>query len=131
MVNAPFHTTGGFSTDPTSMGNYGRVEQTVASDGGASQALSDALEKNKDPKKVIEITPSVDDFFFADIGDKIKVTLETASELMQYDGEVNVLKKLIDTRGVVRIEVSSTTVRALSFFETVKQNAKEIQKLKT
>lgn len=131
MINAPFHTTGGFSTDATSIWNFGRIEQVVSSDGTPAQALADALEKHKDLIKVIDVTPSVDDFFFADIWDKVKLYIDAGNDIMQFDWSVNVIQKLIDTRWVVRIQVSSTTVKALTFLETVKENQKEIQKLKT
>lgn len=130
IVNAPFHSTGWFDTDATSIGTFGRIEKTIVPDGSVSVALADTLAKQKDLVKVIEVTPIVDDFFFAEVGDILKLTIDAGNDIMQYSGSVNVLQKTIDSRGVVRVTVSSTTVISPTFIETVIQHGKEIEKLK-
>jgi hypothetical protein len=54
-------------TDATSIGNYGRLEENITPDGSASVALADTLAKKKDLAQLIEVDPSIDDFFFADV----------------------------------------------------------------
>jgi hypothetical protein len=75
------------------------------------------------------VDPSIDDFFFADVWDKISLYLDAGNDIMQYIWAVNVLQKIIDTRWSVNVTVSTTTVRALWFFDTIKENERQIKKL--
>lgn len=126
IINAPFDKSAWFSTDADSIGSFGRLEKTVWS----VQERTTTLEQHKDLIKILEVEPSIDDFFFADIGDQLKLELDAGNDLMQHNWSVHVLQKIIDTRDVVRVQVSTTTTKSLSFLETVKDNAREILKLK-
>jgi hypothetical protein len=48
---------------------------------------------------------------------------------MTYYGTVNVLQKIQDTRGVVRLLVSSSTVKVPTLLETIRDHEKSIKKL--
>lgn len=129
IINAPFHSTGGFSTDPTSITNFGRIEKTVTWDGTPAQVLSDTLAKHKDLVKVIDVTPVLYDFFLVDVWDVVQVNIDAGNDIMQYVWSVNVLQKTLDTRWVIRVQVSSSTIKSLSFLETVKKHERDIEKL--
>lgn len=75
LTNAVFGKTVGFSTDAGSITQYGRVERFVTGDGSEATLIADTLDKNKELLKQIELDPSVQDFFFANIGDIVAVNI--------------------------------------------------------
>lgn len=129
IVNAPYEAVSGFTTDATSISTYGRIERTVVADWSASVAKADALEKWKDLIKQIEVDPSIDDFFFANIWDLVQVMLDAGNDIMQFDGSAKILQIQIDTRGVVRVTVSSNSVRTPTLAEVIREHSKRLDKL--
>jgi len=129
LINAPYAKSTGFLTSAESIDFHWRVEQVVTSDGSDNQALQDTLSKYAYPQQIITVDPRISDFFFANIGDCIALVLDAWNELMYYQGAVYVLQKTIDTRWVVKVTVSTTTTKPLSFLETIRDNQKRLQKL--
>jgi len=129
LTNAVFGKTVGFSTDAGSITQYGRVERFVTGDGSEATLIADTLEKNKELLKQIELDPSVQDFFFANIGDIVAVNIVWLNELVEFQGTARIMQKSIDTRGMVKVIVSKNSVKTPSFFERIREYDKRISKL--
>jgi hypothetical protein len=129
LTNAPYAKGTWFQISEESIDTYWRFEQTITTDGSSWQALQDILTKQEHPQQIITIDPRISNFFFASIGDCIALVLDAWNELMRYQWSVYVIQKKIDTRWVIKVTISTTTNKALSFLETIRENQKRLQKL--
>jgi len=129
LSNAPFEKSIWFQTDTVSINSYGRVEETITADGSPTVALHDTLTSKSSLIKIIDIDPKVKDFFAVNIWDLLSVDIHAGNDIMSYYGTVNVLQKTQDTRGVVKLLVSSSTVKVPSLLETIRNHEKSIKKL--
>lgn len=129
LTNAPFEKTVWFQTDSSSIESYGRVEETITADGSPTVALQDTLESKASLAKIIDIDPKVKDFFAVNVWDRLSVDINAGNDIMTYYGTVHVLQKTQDRRGVVKLLVSSSTVKVPTLLETIRNHEKSIKKL--
>lgn len=99
-------------TDATSITTYWLIEDIVTSSGtGANEleTMTQQLADKKDGTPVYEIDPDVDDFFFADLGDQIKVVVDTGNETYKYEGAMIATEKRIRFDGINQITIKLST----------------------
>jgi len=131
LTNSPFEKSVWFQIDQESIDTYGRVEETISADGNATVALQETLTSKASGARVLELSPIVQDFFAVSIWDLLAVHIDAGNEIMNYTWSVQVLQKIQDTRGVVRLTVSSSTTRIPTLLETIREHDKLIKKLET
>lgn len=99
-------------TDSASIAEYWLIEDVVASSGtGANEleTMTNQLAEKKNATPVYEIDPDVDDFFFADIADQVKVVVDTGNELFRCEIPMMITEKRIVFGLVNRITVKLST----------------------
>lgn len=131
LINAPFEKTAGFQIDQESINTYGRIEESISADGNPTVALQETLTTKASGARVLELSPIIQDFFTVNIWDLLAVQIDAGNEIMTYTGSVQVLQKIQDTRGKVRLIVSTSTTRIPTLLETIREHDKLIKKLQT
>lgn len=131
LINATFEKTAGFQIDQESINTYGRIEESISADGNPTVALQETLTTKASGARVLELSPIIQDFFTVNIWDLLAVHIDAGNEIMTYTGSVQVLQKLQDTRGKVRLIVSTSTTRIPTLLETIREQEKRIKKLET
>lgn len=131
LTNSPFEKSAGFQINQESINTYGRIEESISADGNADVALQETLTTKASWARVIELSPIIKDFFAVSIWDLLAVYIDAGNEIMTYTGSVQVLQKIQDTRGVVKLIISSSTTRIPTLLETIREHDKLIKKLQT
>lgn len=94
MANAAVDTNWGTTyEDSASIIEYGRIERTVSSSGSGAVSAQWYVDERKNSIREFDIQPDSDNFWSCDIGDIVKVNINTGNDLMFYNGTMNVVGK--------------------------------------
>lgn len=112
-------------TDPTSISSFGAIERFFTSSGKDTDTASEILNKRKNSTREISFTPISRDFFEADIGDMVRVYINSSNILNNFIWSVKILEKRYQSWDLESISITTSTgeIKTLWFFA-------EIQKIK-
>ena len=71
--------------DIASIGEFGRIERSISNNGNIQEAVNNYVEERKDSIKEFDIAPNISDFFFCDVGDMVRVYINSGNDIMFYD----------------------------------------------
>lgn len=132
LSNAIMWKSNNFSSDATSISKYWRVEDVITnSDWNESAEIADQLAERKNWTKKIELEPNVDNFFFAEVGDKVSILLNAWNAVWQSSGEAKIFEKVVDFKDVPEVWVKLSETKAYSqwLIETIRDTAKRVERL--
>lgn len=89
------------------------------------------LEERKDSIRELEITPSANNFFIANIWDLVKVYINSWSDLLYYDWNLKIIEKEFTSwdLNLVKIKLSTWKIKSLNILEKISEMDSKINNL--
>lgn len=112
--------------DPDSILEFGRIERPFTSNGSVTDSVKWFVEERKDSVREYDISPLSNDFWLCDIGDLVKVYMNTGNDLMYYNGSMKVTEKSFKAW-----EVDTVTIKLSKWKVKTKNLADELKEIKT
>ncbi|PZM85072.1 hypothetical protein DLH72_02220 [Candidatus Gracilibacteria bacterium] len=90
------------------------------------------LQENKNSLKEFKIEPIISDFFFCNVGDTVKVSIDNGTEMLKFDGSLKVVEKSYKSGDleVVTFKLNSSKFRSKNIFETISELKSDVKNLK-
>lgn len=83
----------GYAENIASIQEFWRIERTFTNSGNIQQATQNYVNERKDSIKEFEISPNIPNFYLCDVGDIVRVYINSWNDLMFYDGAMKVIEK--------------------------------------
>lgn len=112
--------------DTTSIETYWRIEEFFS-----SWEKNSILNERKNSIRELEINPSNNDFFIADIWDLVNVYINTGSDLLFHNGHLKIIEKELVSWELnkVNIKLSSWNIKSLQIVEKIAEMDGKIKNL--
>ncbi|HNG97712.1 MAG TPA: hypothetical protein PLW93_05560, partial [Candidatus Absconditabacterales bacterium] len=109
--------------DIGSINEYGRIERCFTNNGNITQATQNYVNERNDSIREFDISPNVADFFYCDLGDIVRVYINSGNDLMFYDGTLKVIEKSYTAgeMGKITFKLSQNKVKAQQLNEKIKE----------
>ena len=109
--------------DIGSINEYWRIERCFTNNGNITQATQNYVNERNDSIREFDISPNVADFFYCDLGDIVRVYINSWNDLMFYDGTLKVIEKSYTAweMGKITFKLSQNKVKAQQLNEKIKE----------
>ncbi|HNG97690.1 MAG TPA: hypothetical protein PLW93_05450, partial [Candidatus Absconditabacterales bacterium] len=117
--------------DIVSIAEYGRIERSISNNGNIQEAVTNYVQERKDSIREFEITPQIHDFFFCDVGDLVRVYINSGNDIMFYDGSLKVIEKSYTAGEMPKIsfKLAKNKIKTVELNEKIKDMNRRIQRL--
>lgn len=90
------------------------------------------LQENKNSLKEFKIEPTISDFFFCNVWDTVKVSIDNWTEMLKFDWSLKVVEKSYKSWDLetVNFKLNSSKFRTKNIFETISELKSDVKNLK-
>ncbi len=112
-----------YTEDISSIAEFWRIERSFTNNGNITQATQNYVDERKNSLREFDISPNVSDFFYCDLGDIVRVYINSWNDLMFYDGTLKVIEKSYTAweMGKITFKLSKNQVKAPQLDEKLKE----------
>mgnify|MGYP007030461603 CR=1 FL=1 len=109
--------------DTDSIAEYWRIERCFTNNGNITQATQNYVNERNDSIREFDISPNIADFFYCDLGDIVRVYINSWNDLMFYDGTLKVIEKSYTAweMGKITFKLSQNKIKAQQLNEKIKE----------
>lgn len=117
--------------DIASIGEFGRIERSISNNGNIQEAVNNYIQERKDSIKEFDIAPNISDFFFCDVGDMVRVYINSGNDIMFYDWPLKVIEKSYTAWEMPKVtfKLAKNKVKTIELNEKIKEINRRVQKL--
>lgn len=117
--------------DIASIGEFGRIERSITNSGNIQEAVNNYVQERKDSIREFDISPNIADFFFCDIGDLVRVHINSGNDIMFYDWPLMVIEKSYTAGEMPKItfKLAKNKVKSMELNEKIREINRRVQKL--
>lgn len=124
-------TTYGSYEDADSITEFWRVERSFTNSWNIQKATQNYVLERKDSIREFDISPNVTNFFYCDLGDIVRVYINSWNDLMFYDGTLKVIEKSYTAGEMwkVTFKLSKNKVKVQELNEKLKEISARVKSL--
>lgn len=118
-----------FVTDAGAIAEFWYIEENIVVDTDRSMTLASELAKKKDSTRQVTVEPKINDFFFADIGDKVAVQINWGNDIAFYEWSSIVVEKSIRNTNEPTATLSNSNIYTKNVLDRIKSFGERISRL--
>lgn len=121
----------GYAEDLASIQEFWRIERSMTNSGNIQQATQNYVNERKDSIKEFDISPNIPDFFACDVGDVVRVYINSGNDLMFYDGSMKVIEKSYTAGEMTKVtyKLWKSKVKTIDLAEKLREINRRVGKL--
>ncbi len=121
----------GYAEDLASIQEFWRIERSMTNSGNIQQATQNYVKERKDSIKEFDISPNIPDFFACDVGDVVRVYINSGNDLMFYDGTMKVIEKSYTAGEMTKVtfKLWKSKVKTIDLAEKLREINRRVGKL--
>ena len=117
--------------DWVSIAEFGRIERSISNNGNIQEAVNNYVQERKDSIKEFDVSPNISDFFFCDIGDLVRVYINSGNDMMFFDGALKVVEKSYTVWELPKLtlKLAKSKIKTITLNEKIKELNRRMQSL--